>query len=51
MPKLYYCHDGLLKKKNQSKRPNQNGRVQNDFSKMALWSNWTWGQKDHIALF
>jgi hypothetical protein len=44
----------LLKKpnkKNQPKRPSQNGWVQIDLSKMALWSSWTWGQKNHLGGF
>jgi hypothetical protein len=53
LPKLYYCHGGLVKRiwseipsqKNQPKKLSQNGRIQIDLSKMALWSSWTWGQK------
>jgi hypothetical protein len=33
--------------KYQPKKPNQNGRVQIDLSKMAILSSWTWGQKNH----
>jgi len=46
LPKLYYRHGGLVKKhgkKNQRKGPSQNGWVQNDLPRMALWSSWTWG--------
>jgi hypothetical protein len=32
--------------KDQPKKPNQNGRVQINLSKMALWSSLTWGQKN-----
>ncbi len=42
LPKLYYCHNDLIKKtskKNQPKRPSQNGQVQINFFKMALWSS------------
>jgi hypothetical protein len=35
----------------QSKKPNQNGQVQIDLSKMALWSSWTWGEKNHMGGF
>jgi len=38
-------------KKNQPKRPIQNGWVQIDLSKMALWSSWTSGQKNHMGGF
>jgi hypothetical protein len=38
-------------KKNQPKRPGPNGQVQIDLSKMALWSNWTWGKKHHMRVF
>jgi hypothetical protein len=38
-------------KKDQQNRPSQNGRVQIDLSKMALWSNWTWGRKTHKGGF
>jgi hypothetical protein len=37
----------LVKKPNrkyQPKKPSQNGQVQINLSKMALWSSWTWGQ-------
>jgi hypothetical protein len=34
-------------KKNQPKRPRQNGWVQNDLSKMAFWSTWIGGKKNH----
>ncbi len=55
LPKLYYYHGGLINKpsqknpskKNQPKRPIQNGWVQINLSKMTLWSSWTWGQKNH----
>jgi hypothetical protein len=40
-----------LVKKKQQKKPSQNGHVQIDLSKMALWSSWTWGQKDHMGGF
>jgi hypothetical protein len=30
-------------KKNQLKRPTQNGQVQNDLSRMTFWWSWTWG--------
>jgi hypothetical protein len=39
------------KNKNQPKRPSQNGQVQNDLSKMELWSSWKWGQKNHMGGF
>jgi hypothetical protein len=51
---FYYCHDGLVKKpskKNQPKRPNQNDHGQTNLSKMTFWSNWTWGQKNHMESF
>jgi hypothetical protein len=54
LPKLYYCHGGLVKKpnlKNQPKRPNQNGKVQIDLSKITPLSSWTWGQKTHMGGF
>jgi hypothetical protein len=58
LPKLYYCHNGLKKnlvkksnKKNQPKRPNQNSQIQIVLSKMAFWSSWTWGQKNHSRGF
>jgi hypothetical protein len=58
MPKLYYVMIILSKnlvkkpsKKNQPKRLNQNGQVQIDLSKMAFWSSWTWGQKNHMRGF
>jgi hypothetical protein len=35
----------------QPKRPSQNGWVQIDLSKMELWSNWSWGQKNHMRGF
>jgi hypothetical protein len=38
-------------KKNQPKRPSQNGQVQNDLSKMAFWSSWTWGKKTIWGVF
>jgi len=43
----------LLKEPNKKKpkRPNQNGRIQNDLFKMAFWSSWTWGQKYHMGRF
>ncbi len=41
----------LFSKKNQQKRPSRNGRVQNNLSRMALWSSWTWGQKNHMGGF
>jgi len=54
LPKLYYCHGGLVKKpskKKQPKRPSQNGWVQIDLSKMALWLSLTWGQKNTWGFF
>jgi hypothetical protein len=59
MSKLYYYHSGSIKKtllkkpskKDQPKRLSQNGRVQIDLSKMALWSSWTWGHKNHMRGF
>jgi hypothetical protein len=54
MPKLYYCHTGLVKNnwsKKQQKIPSQNGWVQINLSKMALKSSWTWGQKYHMGVF
>jgi hypothetical protein len=38
-------------KKNQPKRPSQNILSQIDLSKMALWSSWTWGQKNQVGVF
>jgi hypothetical protein len=38
-------------KKNQPKTPSLNGWAQIDLSKMALWSSWTWGQKNHMEVF
>jgi len=38
-------------KKNQPKKPSKNGRVQINLSEMALWSSWTWGQKNHMGDF
>jgi hypothetical protein len=38
-------------KKDQPKRPHQNGWVQIDLSKMALWSSWIWGQKPYGGVF
>ncbi len=38
-------------KKDKLKTPNQNGQVQIDLSKMAPWSNWTWGQKTIGGVF
>jgi hypothetical protein len=32
-------------------RPNPNGRVQIDLSKITIWSSWTWGQKNHKGGF
>jgi hypothetical protein len=37
-----------ISQKNQPKRFNQNGRIQNNWSIMALWSSWTRGQRNHI---
>jgi len=37
--------------KNQPKKPNQNGQVQNNLSRMALLPNWTKGQKNHMGGF
>jgi hypothetical protein len=59
LPKLYYYHIGSVRKtwlkkpskKNQPRKPNQNGWVQNDLSKMAFWSSWTWGQKNYMRFF
>jgi len=52
---VYYCYDGLVKKKiirktqlkNQLKKPSQNGWDLNDLSKMARWSSWTRGKKPY----
>jgi hypothetical protein len=38
-------------KKNRPRRPSQNDQIQNDLSKMALWSSWTWEQKNHMGGF
>jgi len=40
-----------LVEKNQPKKPSRNGQVQIDLFKMALWSSWTWGQKNHTGGF
>jgi hypothetical protein len=37
-------------KKLSKKKLNQNGQFQNDLSKMAFLSSWTWGQNEHIFL-
>jgi hypothetical protein len=46
MPKLYYYHGGF-----GIKKPNQNDRIQINLSKMAFWSSWIWGQKNHMGGF
>jgi hypothetical protein len=38
-------------KKNQPKRPSQNSWIEIDLSKMAFWSSWKWGQKNHMGGF
>jgi hypothetical protein len=55
---IYYNHGGSIKKpskkiskKDQPKTPSQNGQVQINLSKMALWSSWTWGQKKNMGFF
>jgi len=54
MPKLNDCHNGLILKnpiKKTTQKYSQNGQIQNDLSIMALWLNWTWGQKNHMEDF
>jgi hypothetical protein len=51
---LWFSKNNLFKKhskKNQPKRPSQNGWVQIELLKITLWSSWTWGQKNHMRVF